>query len=203
MALIVCKKCGKRVSDTAEKCIHCGASLTDNDDAVKQEKETISKNIDEQSDLKIPEYSSYDDDDKIRLENEFLKSDRWAKKFRRMGIELGKFKSLFLEVMFAFVAYVGICRYCYNNVFNKTIYNEKIMAYSIVIISFLFVICFALLIATSIMGIVHKRSVKKYIYMKKYQRWLLKEKGISYTPLFVELKEKAIFDNVNLDKINF
>ena len=29
MALITCKFCGKQISSTAEKCIHCGAAVKD------------------------------------------------------------------------------------------------------------------------------------------------------------------------------
>ena len=48
MALIVCKKCGKKVSDTLDKCIHCGAPLTD-DAELPPEEETASSNQSEET----------------------------------------------------------------------------------------------------------------------------------------------------------
>ena len=44
---------------------------------------------------------------------------------------------------------------------------------------------------------------KKYIYMKKYQAWLLKEKNIRYDPVFVDDEEKRCFEAVNLQDIQF
>lgn len=31
MALVKCRECGKEISDTAKKCVHCGAPLKDGD----------------------------------------------------------------------------------------------------------------------------------------------------------------------------
>ena len=44
MALIQCKECGKMISDTTERCIHCGAKVkTDNEDKNKATKKDINK----------------------------------------------------------------------------------------------------------------------------------------------------------------
>ena len=80
MALIICKNCGKRVSDTAEKCIHCGASLAEElIEEVKEEeiaKEEVNKVEKEEEGPKLIDFAYYNTDDQLELQKEFNKSDK-------------------------------------------------------------------------------------------------------------------------------
>ena len=44
-----------------------------------------------------------------------------------------------------------------------------------------------------------KSSSARYIYLKKYQKWLLNEKEIEYQPLFNTEKETILFEETDLD----
>lgn len=41
MALIKCKECGKEISDTIKKCIHCGAKINKNTSNMKKENKKL------------------------------------------------------------------------------------------------------------------------------------------------------------------
>ena len=88
MALIECSRCGKKITDTAENCIHCGAPthILDSDDkSTCINDQCISENAGE-SDC-LPSYNSFGEDYKLELEREFLKSDVRAMKYRRRRAE--------------------------------------------------------------------------------------------------------------------
>ena len=55
----------------------------------------------------------------------------------------------------------------------------------------------------SIVQAVRKNSDDKIIYIKKYQKWLLEEKNISYKPKFAKKQMQETFDSINLEKIAF
>ena len=103
MALIVCKKCGKKVSDTLDKCIHCGAPLTD-DAELPPEDETASSNQSEEAKKKkaLLSFDSLSEDDKTILEREFVKKDKWAYKHRRNVAEIPLFSATVWVVIAGF-----------------------------------------------------------------------------------------------------
>ena len=73
MALITCKFCGKQISSTAEKCIHCGAAVKDtNQDTAPTDTESP-KNAPTQKKRIINELTP-------DLESEFLKTNKEERK---------------------------------------------------------------------------------------------------------------------------
>ena len=75
MALITCKFCGKQISSTAEKCIHCGAAVKDtNQDTAPTDTESP-KNAPTQKKRIINELTP-------DLESEFLKTNKEARKYK-------------------------------------------------------------------------------------------------------------------------
>ena len=201
MALIVCKKCGKKISDTVENCIHCGASISEEKD-IFTESDTVSDKADLKANStqqdKIIDYDSFNEEDKIKLESEFLSSDKWAAKFRRTKIELPKFRAVLILPLWGFLGWGLFYKYY---IANQTVYDVNKATASAILIVALFAVSLISLIATHIVGKVHKKSVNRYIYMKKYQQWLLNEKKISFIPTFVKTEEKIIFDNINIDNM--
>ena len=200
MALIVCKTCGKKVSDTVDRCIHCGAPIAEEPFVLKTEekKETVKK-----SEQTLHNYSSYDSADQIKLEKEFLSQDKWARRFRRTKNDISKFKHWFIHMCWLFIIYRLVYLYLYKEVFEQSIYRKDMTDVSIYLMVALFAVSFIGMLVTWGMEIAKKRSVKRYIYLKKYQRWLKETKQIQYNPQFFEKKEQAAFDQIDIEKINF
>ena len=65
----------------------------------------------------------------------------------------------------------------------------------------------ALLIGMFIYSIVKRiyyRSINaKYVYMKKFQRWLNNEKNIEYFPPLKTIRQQMLFDNIDLDNLSY
>ena len=76
MAIIICKKCGKRVSDTVDVCIHCGQNPKE--EIIEKIEEVPTKEIPEK---KTVEYYDLSEREQIRLEAEFAQQDKSAKKY--------------------------------------------------------------------------------------------------------------------------
>ncbi len=204
MALIVCKHCGQKISDTVEMCIHCGALISGEPFVQKEESEdadTLDRNKEEKT--AQYDYEKYNEDIRIQLEQQFLTTDKWARSFRRKGVEIQKFKSLFSWGIILPVLIVLAVRYCYSNVFKESFYNEIPLGIAGMGAILLFTVSLILTVVLFFVGMVYKRSLNKYIYMKKYQRWLLEEKNVRYTPVFLDKKSKEKFEKLDIDNINF
>ena len=205
MALIICKHCGQKISDTVEVCIHCGTLI--NGESFVQKEEDLNSistpDCDENKKRTQYDYNKYDEDIRIQLEQEFLTTDKWARSFRRKSIEIEKFKSLFYWGLILPILIVIAARYCYSNIFKESYYNEIALGIAGFGVAFLFTVSLILTVILFFKGIVYKRCLNKYIYMKKYQRWLSEEKGVRYAPVFLDKKSREKFDKLDIDKIKF
>lgn len=204
MALVECKKCGKKVSDTIDKCIHCGASLKNEPTVVEvKPKPIIDANalntIQETPNMK--KFNSLSDSAKNALEKEFLETDEKFYKFRRKELEFGKRASVFYKMATNGLIIVMVCRVAFHLFLKGEIFNETMLMIGVVL-------CVAL-IACGLVGAVgnfiakkiYNRSIKKYVYLKSFQKWLKETKNIQYLPIFVDDKEKAMFDEIDLKEI--
>ena len=89
MALIICKHCGKKISDTTSTCIHCGKSLKDEPVVTSPPPVEIK--------TKDPERKSFEtlnQSTRHALEQEFLKANKKAFKFKRREMEFEKFSAV-------------------------------------------------------------------------------------------------------------
>ena len=195
MALIICKACGKKVSDTIEKCIHCGTLF--------KEESVFNEEAEKKAEEELKRYDAYCEDDKLQMEKAFLAVDKWAKKFKKKEAVLKKLYSWFLSILVLLMLFNSFWRHFGKDALEEKLYSQGVFEIFAVLFTVLFV---GLLLGVFIvLGIatVEKRSVKKYIYMKKYQRWLKEAHGISYEPQFFGKKQRELFDAIDLDKINF
>ncbi len=188
MAIVVCKVCGKTFSDTREACIHCGTLLKEK--AIKQEKEVvINKKVD---------FNSLDKLRKIRLEEEFINDNKEALSYKqkttydKFGSKVSK--SVFFNVLFYIVLSILLFAE-----FNVRVYNETYMIISLVSLIVAFVLVLFADLIEMIIVFVNKRSLKKYIYIKEFQKWLLEKKDINYIPVFDKDSQKEIFDKIDLE----
>ena len=194
MALIVCNACGKKVSDTVETCIHCGASLKE---------EPCAKEAKEENEEVLKSYDAYSEDDKLQMEKAFLAEDKWAKKIKRKEVILKKLYGWFSSILLLLVVFGSFCRYFGKDALEEKLYSLGLFELFAVVYTVLFVGFLLGIIIVLGIGAAEKRSIRKYIYMKKYQRWLKEAHDISYEPQFFEKKKKDIFDAIDLDKMNF
>lgn len=96
----------KKVSDTAERCIHCGAPTTVSvpaPQATPQQEQAKPPKTEPPKD-----YNKILDGNRIQLEIDFLQQDPWAEKYRSKGMELKEFRNLFYLASGLLVAFTWI-----------------------------------------------------------------------------------------------
>ena len=206
MGLIVCKNCGKRISDTVDDCIHCGAPI--NDKPFDKENAPSSPTI--ESAPPSPEtprkkvFTHLGLKKRLELEMEFLESDKWAKRYQRDRNEMGEFGSAIFVTfgLFMCIGFVGRTILTKLNMISISNSPPYLIEFSIS-----FIALGALLIGMFIYSIVKRiyyRSINaKYVYMKKFQRWLNNEKNIEYFPPLKTIRQQMLFDNIDLDKLSY
>ena len=189
MSLVVCEKCGKKVSDTRNTCVHCGALLQNKIE--KSNKQTES----------LINFDNLDSSKKIQMEQEFIEKNKGAYKYKqkttfdKFATFTMIFNFLFLICYFAFMIYLSVAEpswYDENNI------DETIAFSSLGCVVFSFLIILLWKIVEAIKIIVNRNSIKKYVYIKEFQKWLLEKKNINYIPIFNRDSQKEIFDNIDL-----
>ncbi len=190
MALIECPNCGKMISDTTNKCIHCEYDLV--------------KNSAEQTNENITELKDFDDcfpREKLMLRNEFYKTSGvyaiHIKKYKRYEMFLGTVGiALFGSIILLVIAFV-------IRLIKLIAYNDDSGALAY----FIFTTLFSLILVVSLTVVFcAPRFGRKYehnhlIIEKKFQHWLKCEKNINYVVKFTdkEKEEKAFFDAIDVD----
>ena len=192
MALIVCKKCGRNISDKSEKCIHCGQPLKEI---------TESKEVDKAAKAleNMPKFNALNGDVRRKLELEFIKTDKWAYVYRRRGVEipkLGKFAFAMPVFIVAGVAAVSIVAEGINNGFVMTPWLENASGVFMALSAAMMPVAIILLIYNRIQ---YSNKVNRMTYNKKFQKWLRDVKKVNYQPSFRTENEKYIFDEIELD----
>ena len=195
MALIICKHCGRKVSDTVSDCIHCGNSL--------QTEELVENSAPIVEDKFIePEKKSFNalnSDTRYALEQEFLTVDKKALKIKRTEAEFKKFSSLCSTMIFLGLALILISRFVAQRIFKGEIYDEKMLLVGACLIIFGLIgggiVCG---IINIVLKIIYKRSAKRCIYLKRFQIWLYETKDLRYEPIFINKREEAIFKKLDL-----
>ena len=208
MALITCKSCGKKISDTVEKCIHCGEPIKIENKEPEQEKVEIEEQkkkyneIPTISKVNKKEFKKLPEREQIELEQQFVDSNVKFYKIKRREEEHKKI-SFFAWIMFFLpvVAIVALGMIVKN--FSLQPYNPELYELGITIAGSVIIICVLIIILNFIISIIDKKSIKKYIYMKGFKLWLDKEKDIDFSPPFFDDHEKAIFDEIDLETIEF
>ena len=196
MALIECSKCGKMVSDTTDVCIHCGASIGANEEikvakTPEKEEKAISKK----------DYKNFNDELKIKYEKEFLEENPNAKKYRRRGLEYKKLISLGETSAILGFLLIMAYRYLLNKHFDGVVYKEN---YAVIAsAAAIFMIAFGILLVACafIAKVIYNRTLKSYVYLKMFSRWLDEKHQVEYQPDFVTNNEKAIYEQIDLNSM--
>lgn len=184
MALIICNKCGKNCSNTRDTCVHCGAPLRD-----------VEKNNNQRAGNLI-NFDKFDSIKKLQLETEFLKTNKGACKYKqrttfcKLAKSAATFSVLYLIAYFALQIYLFAIK-------DYDIANESFAIASLVLALLAPITALLFIIIEAITILSYKFSLKKYIYMKEFQRWLL-ERNIEYIPVFDRDSQKETFEKIDL-----
>lgn len=185
MALIVCPKCGKNVSDTTEKCFHCGFNLVTRSEAPVVLQRYNRLPVSEQNKLRSEYY---------KLNPEYESFDRQHKKFIKIT-----------NIIYIIGAICGLIAFCFY--FGSKIYrlvNNTNITWTLISILIFVVLEIGTILTSFIM---RKVPYKRYRYNnliieKKFQKWLKDKKNIEYVVTFKEKqkKDKEFFDQIDITK---
>ena len=223
MALITCPECGKKVSDTVKLCIHCGAPIikeeqttvpvTEAETPVAETAETVPEaTTPEENVTAEPQRLSFaqlDSDTRDALEAEFVSRNKWAKKCLRARKESTTFIWWgFGPLVLSFVLGRGF--YAFASLLLPEAVErllagadvihpafEKLAIACLVLYGVLFVAMIAYGIVTKVL---YGRTRVKFAYMKRFGRWLEREKNISYEPPLAYMQEKKLYDSIVIEE---
>lgn len=196
MAIIECSKCGRRISDTVNTCIHCGAPTK----AIEEPKEEMmEKSVVEESKIDKPmDYNKLSSEARVEYEKAFIGQNRAAHKYRKKGIEYKKILSLCgWSLLLGFLIFILI-RYVCTTYFDSTLYRENLALVSAVCCIALVVFGIVIGAICLILRFIYKRSSKYYVYEKMFSDWLITEHNVKYYPSFSSEKEKRMYESVDL-----
>lgn len=204
MALTVCKNCGKTVSDTVETCIHCGGSINSEtmEQNVYQQEETSTK-TEATDEHNVYDYYIYSETRRVSLEKAFIESDKWAYNYRRIEEEIRKFKSLFETIILVTVWSSLALILAFIFIFDFKAYKEDLIYIALAGSTILFVLSALMSFVLHFMIKARRNAPERLVYLKKYQKWLLDEKNISYKPVFKKKSSQEAFTNISIDKFTF
>lgn len=205
MALTVCKSCGKTVSDTVETCIHCGGSI--NGETIEQNvqqnvrlQEETSANTEATKEHDVYDYFIYSEDRRLSLEKAFIESDKWAYNYRRTEEEIRKFKSLFESIILFNMLSSFALMLAFMFIFDFKAYKVDLIYIALAGSAILFVLSSLMSVVLHFMIKARRNAPERLVYLKKYQKWLLEEKNISFNPKFKKKGSQEAFANISVDK---
>lgn len=205
MALIICNNCGKKISDTADECIHCGAKIrldvNEKIDEIEYDiEETEVENADKEYDL--VKYYSLPVDKQEKLERDFRKSDKEAGAWKEKALNVESFikasKAFLLISALVFFALRLFSDVLSGKLLDKT--NERAgICFAVGLIGFVVVFVISLIalgIAEAVRSLRFGKK-KQYVYYRRFADWLL-EKNVIFDMEFLSDKDKKIYEKIDL-----
>ena len=174
MALITCPKCGGSISDTAVKCVHCGADLS----AIKKQEQTER----EYSTLPVEEKT------KIRKEYDKIHPEYALQEKRQKNSTIGL---LIVGVVFVLALALYLIFYVLRNFDVCDLpFNLIYIPLGFAVLSFVVGAIFYFLI---------KNGRRRELFeQKKFVSWLKKEKNLTYNIILSE-KDRAVYNSYKVN----
>lgn len=192
MAIIICKNCGKKVSDTVDVCIHCG------NNPKEENKNNVIEVSNEFAEVKTVEFDDLKEKEQLKLEAEFVKQDKWAKRYMLDVIELPSFGRLLYYPAIAIVILRILHRL--TEVFaTGELINEELSVIAAISGIGLVVLPLCTFFYSVVKRIYNRITQAHLIYLKKFQKWLMDNQNISYYPELKNLRQKATFESMNIE----
>ncbi len=186
MSIITCPNCGKRISNTIKKCIHCNTFLDNYSSEGKLELQP------KQESSTVKYYHSLSKSEADALEKEFCSSNKIFEKYKKW--EKKQIRSFKFIVFTLFLSIIMLL------LTNSIVSTNTYLSLAII---FVFLIIEIITLVKSV-KLGKSLKTKQLAYTKAYQNWLLKKKQINMVMRFSEknLKEKNLFESINLDHID-
>ena len=211
MALIICNNCGKKISDTTNECIHCGAKIgvgfyEQNEKLNNTKKADINESNSEESDM-IYKYYSLSFEKQERLENDFLEFDKQAAEWQEKASIVAKFlkiaKVFLILAAVAFSVLTLLAKILPEGVIDLN--NERAsicLASGIIGYAVEGAICLIIIVVCSIMNKLRYDKKKQYVYYRRFSKWL-EEKNVIFDIKFLSESDKRMYDKIDLDVDTF
>ena len=194
MAIIICKSCGKKVSDTVDVCIHCGKNPLQ--DIEEVELQSLEQEVLEE---KTVDFNELSEAERLKLEGEFLKEDEWSKKYMRSHLEAFPFMRPLL-VYPALLFLILRLLFSFTDIFvGSEIENEGAFISAIACGIGLVAVCVVMFVYSIIRRIYNRAIHARYIYYRRLQKWLQEKKNISFFPELRTLSQKAFFESIVIE----
>ncbi len=195
MALIICRACGKTISDTAERCVHCGA-LTAPEPAVQT--------IEKKEEPRLTSFNELPEKTKDRLSREFQEKcawhDPWLNRYRFFKNARDLLASPFLIVWLG-IHWGGDLAYKMFDFLSGPVYHPFWETVHNVSKACALWLCLGIFVIVVLPTFYYRFMLGGAIYKKKLQKWLREEKQMDYIVTFKNAKAKQRFDSIDLENI--
>lgn len=211
MALIICNNCGKKISDTTNECIHCGAKIgvgfdEQNENLNNTKKADMGGSNSEEHDM-IYKYYSLSFEKQERLENDFLEFDKQAAEWQEKASTVAKFlkiaKAFLILAAIAFSVLSLLAKILPEGVIDLD--NERALiclASGIIGYAVEGAICLIIIVVCSIMNKLRYDKKKQYVYYRRFSKWL-EEKNVIFDIKFLSESDERMYDKIDLDVDTF
>ena len=198
MALIICENCGKKVSDTAKNCIHCGASLLTKEvlpqppavEEMVEQKEQASEKLDN-----FVKFKNLEKKQQEALLKEFWKEDLPARKYQKKKTILEFFQYGIL--LYLLIPNLVAIVFLFVFRFQPQSTDGLLLIYSL-FAAMMILQPILLLIFGIIMKLTVDSKVKTLAYKKRFQIWAKETKQIVYKPTFENRVESQMFEQIDV-----
>ncbi len=199
MALIICRNCGKKVSDTVKICIHCGASLLPEEvppqphavEEIVEKKEKSSESQDV-----FVKFKNLDKKQQKALLEEFWKEDILARKYQKKKaiLEFFQYEILLYLLIPNLIAIVlwFVFKFQPQSTGGLLLVCSSLAA--MVILHPILILIFGI-----IMKVTVDSKVKTLTYKKRFQIWAKETRQIVYKPTFDNKAERQMFEQIDIE----
>ena len=205
MALIICNNCGKKISDTADECIHCGAKIgfdvNEKIDEIENDiEETEVENADKEYDF--VKYYSLPVDKQEKLERDFMKSDKEAGAWKEKASVVDKFSKT-ARAFLLISALVFFALRLFSDVLSGKLLDETNeragICFAIGLIGFVVVLVISLIVMGIAGAVKTLRFGKKkqYVYYRRFADWLY-GKNVIFDIEFLSDKDEKLYKKIDL-----
>lgn len=199
MALIICKTCGKKVSDTAKACVHCGEPMLTEETILavpppEAKKQAI--HIETDTDTMV-QFKSLGEGQQEDLVHAFWEDDKIAMHYQKKKLILARLRICF---WFPLLFLPGIC-----TVISFFVLKWQPQSPNFFIFILLFdIVCPAFFgLKALLFKIIDKLTVgrkeKRIAYIKRFHIWAKTKKQIDYTPIFARDTDAQMFEQIDID----
>ena len=209
MALIICQECGKKVSDTAANCIHCGAPIvveklpeatTPVQNQQKTPTEGTSVEIQSKSasavESEMTNFNSLGDKKQEELVHAFWEEDPIAKRYQKKRLIMDRLAQRFSGYAFLPIAFYLLIQFA----LKLPLQNGKMIIPLLGLFLVYYVLStLKLLVFSIIKRLTVTSKPKRLAYEKRFATWVMEKHQIVYYPIFIHAKDKLMYEQINID----